>query len=174
MIIFLHNCVEELPKKPVRRLSAVCWLTVGRQVFFDRFFGEPFFFTITDIWIIFILFSLSFFVMGECKQIDRLFILYHFNNYWSMKSKKYTIRVILPQSTSSNLVYLSFPLCVPLIRSRVSFVHGLFCCHCYFLSMKMQCYWFKIWSYFCTNYCWIRRDSLYCYLHFTIVLTLTQ
>ena len=29
-----------------------------------------------DMSVIFILFSLSFFVMGACKEIDRLFILY--------------------------------------------------------------------------------------------------
>ena len=26
----MGNCEEELPKKPVGRLSAVCWPTVGR------------------------------------------------------------------------------------------------------------------------------------------------
>ena len=39
------NCEEELPKKPVGRLSVTCRPTVDRQSV-DRFFGELFF-TIT-------------------------------------------------------------------------------------------------------------------------------
>ena len=43
--LLIGNCEEELPKKPVGRLSVNCRLTVG-QLSADRFFGELFF-TIT-------------------------------------------------------------------------------------------------------------------------------
>ena len=55
-----------------------------------------------------------------------------------MRSKNYSIRLILTQSTSSNLVYLSFVLCVPSIRSRVSFVHKNIIIFVFLLDMKQM------------------------------------
>ena len=90
-----------------------------------------------DMWLIFILSSLSFFVMGEFEQIGHLFILHDFN--WFMRSKKYCTRMnthyFLP--LSSELVFLSFNflLGIPLIRSPTPF--ALVLCMLFFLARSV-------------------------------------